>query len=537
VIDERRGPAQRRQHLVLVALLAGIILCWILLTPPGAGADEPGHLARAGALARGQVDGSDIGSPRYEGFDVPGTYRIPEPECYAHHPEIPVDCAAPAPTSDETVTLASSADEYPIWGHLPGGLLSRLPGMAPIWWARIGGAAVATALLAGALWLVTPRRPLGAAALLLAITPMAWSVIANVNPSAMAISGAIALWAGLLYGGTHPASSAAWLTAIGWAALALPRRDGLIWACVALVVALGHGGRTAAEWWRALGTGPRLVVAASTIVTVGWGITNDSRVSRFVAAAPLIVVAGEIVRWLWRHRVTTRAARVLIIVAIAAIGGVAAAIVLSRRPGGWDSDLATRIVGETGYNFIEAIGRLGWLDVPLPAAAIALTCVAIGLLGAASLVVGSAAASWAAALLVSTAAASWLFELFQGNTTGTYWQGRYSLPLLVGVPLLLGLARVPAVAASRVAWWVGGSALVVLNVAAWAAARRWGVGNDGSMMPWDWDTIHSPLPPIVVLTALAVLSAGLAVTLWRIAVPSRRDSLTPETTNLSHSRR
>ena len=40
------------------------------------------------------------------------------------------------------------------------------------------------------------------------------------------------------------------------------------------------------------------------------------------------------------------------------------------------------------------------------------------------------------------------------------------------------------------------------------------------MMPWDWDTIHSPLPPIVVLAALAALSAGLAATLWRIAAPA-----------------
>ena len=87
-------------------------------------------------------------------------------------------------------------------------------------------------------------------------------------------------------------ASAAWLTAFGWAAVALPRRDGLIWACLALVIALGHSGRTAAEWWRSLGVGPRIVVAISTIVTVGWGITNDSRVSRFVAVAPLIVVAG-----------------------------------------------------------------------------------------------------------------------------------------------------------------------------------------------------------------------------------------------------
>ena len=86
--------------------------------------------------------------------------------------------------------------------------------------------------------------------------------------------------------------------------------------------------------------------------------------------------------------------------------------------------------------------------------------------------------------------------------------------------MLLGRARVPAIVASRVACCAGGIALVVLNVAAWAVARRWGVGIDGSMMPWDWDTIHTPLPPVVVLAALAALSAGLAVTLWRIAAPS-----------------
>jgi Predicted membrane protein (DUF2142) len=265
---------------VLGALVAGIALCWILLTPPGAGADEPAHLVRAGALARGQLDGSDAGSPRFgeielpgtfEGFELPGTYVVPDPGCYAFRPPVPVGCAAVADGSEAERTLPSSADEYPIWGHLPGGLLSRLPGLAPIWWARVGGAAVATALVAGALWLVAGDRPLGSAGILVALTPMAWATFAVVNPSAMTIGGAVALWTALVYGGARPASSAGWLTAVGWAALALPRRDGLIWACVALVVALGHDGRTAVEWWRSLGLGPRIVIVASTAVTMVWG--------------------------------------------------------------------------------------------------------------------------------------------------------------------------------------------------------------------------------------------------------------------------
>lgn len=111
---------------------------------------------------------------------------------------------------------------------------------------------------------------------------------------------------------------------------------------------------------------------------------------------------------------------------------------------------------------------------------------------------------------------SWVFELFQGNTTGTYWQGRYSLPLLAGIPLLLAGADVPAGVAWRVAFCAGGAALAVINVAGWAAARRWGVGTDGSLTPWRWDTVHSPLPPIVVLGFLAALSLGLAWALWRL---------------------
>ncbi len=332
MIDEPAKPTWRGRGAVLGALVAGIALCWILLTPPGAGADEPGHLVRSGALARGQFDGSDIGSRRFEGFDVPGTYALPFTECYAFQPAVPVSCAPAVDESEEIRTLPSSADEYPIWGHLPGGLLSRLPGPAPIWWARVGGAAIASALVAGALWLVARDRPLGAAGILVALTPMAWGAFAVVNPSAMAIGGAVALWTGLLFAGARPSTSAGWLIALGWAALALPRRDGLIWACVALVVALGYSGRTASEWWRALRFGPRFVIVASTLVTMAWGYTTTSRVSQLVALAPLIVVAAEVFRWWWRTRATTPGARIVTIAVVVAAGGVAACGVAGQSP-------------------------------------------------------------------------------------------------------------------------------------------------------------------------------------------------------------
>ena len=447
-------------------------------------------------------------------FDLPASYALPDPACYAFHPAIPAGCAAEPSGSPPTVALRSTADEYPIWGHLPGGLLSRLPGLQPIWWARLGGAAVPAALVGAALWLASPRRPLATAAILLAVTPMAWGVFAVVNPSAMAIGGAVALWAGLLYASVPPSSAMAWLTACGWAALALPRRDGLIWACIALAIALGRAGRTFAQWWRALGVGPQVVVAGSTLVTAAWGITNHSRVSRLVTLSPLILVAAESARWLWRERVRGRVGRIVMLSAGAVLAALGAAVVLVSRPGGWDASLASRVVGETGNNIIEAIGVLGWLDTSQPAGSLVVVCAALGVLVAASLAAGSGDACWAVCLLVVTVVASWVFELYTGDTTGTYWQGRYSLPLLVGIPMMLALAGVTAASGRRVALVVGASALVVLNVAAWAAARRWGVGTDGSMMPWDWDTSRAPLPPIIVLAALAVLSVALAAVLW-----------------------
>ena len=299
----------RRRAITVAALLGAIAACWMLLTPPGAGADEPSHLVRAGALARGHLHGAEVGpSSRLEGFELPSRYAVAEPGCYAFHPAIPVTCAQPpSSASAERTTLLSSAGDYPIWGQLPAGVLSLLPGMAPIWWARIAEASIGVGLVAGALGLVSRRRPLVAAGVLAALTPTAWATFVVVNPSAMAIGGAIALWTGLLYADATSPRAAGWLVGLGWVALALPRRDGLVWACIALLVALVHTGRTALEWWRGLDIGPRLLILVSSLVTAGWGLTTGNRTTRLVALAPSVLLAGELARWGWRRAPLTAA--------------------------------------------------------------------------------------------------------------------------------------------------------------------------------------------------------------------------------------
>jgi hypothetical protein len=137
--------------------------------------------------------------------------------------------------------------------------------------------------------------------------------------------------------------------------------------------------------------------------------------------------------------------------------------------------------------------------------------IVLGAIVASSLASGVRPVAIASATLVIAIVTSWVFELYNGDVSGTYWQGRYSLPLLVGVPLVVGVGTERrSGGADRVAGW---TALAVVNVAAWAAARRFGVGVDGSLAPWNWDTALQPITPVLVLSLHAAATAVLGLVL------------------------
>ena len=183
----------------------------------------------------------------------------------------------------ERTTLLSSAGDYPIWGQLPAGVLSLLPGMAPIWWARIAEASI------GVAW--WPERSVSCPA----ADP--WSPPACWPPSRR-----------------QPGRRSSWSIRLRWRSAArsrsglacsmpTPRRlappagswdsDGSPLRCPAAtgwsgpaspsLVALVHTGRTALEWWRDLDIGPRLLILVSSLVTAGWGLTTANRTTRLVA--------------------------------------------------------------------------------------------------------------------------------------------------------------------------------------------------------------------------------------------------------------
>jgi hypothetical protein len=125
------------------------------------------------------------------------------------------------------------------------------------------------------------------------------------------------------------------------------------------------------------------------------------------------------------------------------------------------------------------------------------------------------------AILSFAIVASWVLELYSGNVTSTYWQGRYYLGLLIGIPLLLAgapgahAARLHGVNLTAMAAVLTGISLYVMNGAFWATGRRFGVGINGSLKPWTWDSYGSVFAPGDLGLGVLVLAGVLSVQLWR----------------------
>lgn len=520
--------SDRQLPWIVAALVGGIVVSWLLIVPPGAQPDEHSHLVRAGALVLQAEQVDDL-------YLLPDRYLMTDPGCYAFDPFAPATCAVPRVHTGDDVLVLTRADDYPPGGHALTGAATLLPGLDPVWWARLVAGTVAVAFVAAALVVAVRCRRLAGGALLLALTPMAWSSMPSANPSTYAIAGATAMWAALMATDLRariPASTA-WLIASGWASLVVSRRDGLVWACLIVFCIAAFRRVALLDIARRLAVAPLVLVGVATLVTLAWGVTSESRTSQLVVVAPILLVLAELVRS--KASAVPPEARWW----LAAIGAITAVlawpVLVSTRSKGWDTDLVVAIINQTDDNLVEAIGRLGWLDAPIPTFAVFLWLLAIGGAVAYALVTNIRGLITAGLLVAVAAVSSWTFELLQNNDSGTYWQGRYSLPLLIGLPLLLVsrpgdeaggasdddgagtdvIRRLDA----RLTVWVTATGLVVLNLGAWAAARRWGVGLDGTYLPWRWDTSLQPVPPVVPLVLLAASSLGLG---WIVAGRSER---------------
>jgi hypothetical protein len=184
---------------------------------------------------------------------------------------------------------------------------------------------------------------------------------------------------------------------------------------------------------------------------------------------------------------------------------------------------------QLGTMWIQIVGVFGWLDAPSPWLVVVVWCAALVTFVAAAL--ASATPSLRVALAAATAVAIAVPPLIQATQLDTgqpIWQGRYTLPLALGMPILAGwaldrggqrwrdLLRHPA----RVA--LAGMALGHL-VAFYFALRRYVVGTSGPVWIFGREQWDAPVPPSVLVLGFATLCGGLVVLAERtLAAPAPR---------------
>jgi hypothetical protein len=324
----------------------------------------------------------------------------------------------------------------------------------------------------------------------------------------VAIGGGLALWTALLF---HRFRSSSWLAVAGWAAVLLSRRDGPVWATMIVLACCLLTTQRPFEVWQGLERWARWAVVAIAPLPVLTPLFNGDRDSNLLLTfTPLALVLIDLLARHYSNLASVAARRALVGYSIVGVILIAIALV-SMRPGGFRAEMLRLVVANTGDHLRQLVGILGWLDTPVPLVAVFLFWAVVGALAALALLEFRRSALVFVACLVGAIVVAWLLELGQGLDYGNYWQGRYTMPFAIGLPLLLAWrANSNDWMIDRLAPIIAWSSWLILNVAFLAAQQRWGVGVNGSWYPWDWDTWGPPIAPLLLVVGHAVGTAMLA---------------------------
>jgi hypothetical protein len=488
----------RRLWWITFVLVAGLGGLWALATPVFGGPDEPSHVVRAVSLDHGEFIGEEIAARTVTNqlrVRVPDVYRSPDRDalCFAFHREMPADCAhVEGSARDANATTVHG--RYPPPYYAVVGVASWLhhPGSGVVYLMRFLSVLIMAALIATTITALRraalPR--VVAVGVLFAVTPMVLFLSSSVNPSGPEIAAAVALWVCgvVLVSHAREGIDNRLVAAAGIAGsvLALSRQFGPLWiALIGITLAVFGGG----EAIRALARSNRARFWAAVIVVcsaaqVAWTVMVGALRITQLTNAPTDIPTS----YIWRST-----------------------------------------VGSMLDRYKQMIALFGWLDTPAPALTYVLWTAGIGFLVLVAL--AFAMRRPLAALLVvlaATVVVPLTIETAQyGNQGGLTWQGRYGLPLAVGVPIVAAMAiasskRGRQIAEPRV--FIGaGVMLVVAHILAFAQnLRRYTVGYDGEIQYWRHPKWSPPLSPLIVTIAYALLvTAFVAWFLFSAETPGR----------------
>ncbi len=500
----------RRRWIITFSLLTLVITCWSFASPLYSGGDEPAHVIKAAAVVRGELRGRDVTIDIDEGAaphpldggvqdgHVVSAVRVPAEferadriRCYVFQGDVPAGCAGAFPGSDSEAEVRTRAGRYPPPYYMAVGLPTLVfsSSAKAVYLMRLLNGLLCAAFLASAMSSASEMRcrflVIGVA---VGATPMALYLAGIVNPSGLMVSAGISLWI-----------------------------SGL-----ALLQGLDHR--------RVRRVAARTGLSASVLILL-------PGVSPLFLAMILLVLGGLTGRRRLGMLIRRTPVQAWLVVFLVASAFAVAWLVVSRSlelgPPTLYSSSQTMVqalrtsLGKFDATVRQMIGVFGWLDTPSPRVTYYLWFFLLGFL----LVLGTALSSTRVvmaitAVVLATVVVPAVLQAFSAHTLGFVWQGRYSLPLAVGVPILaafgldmrrqalsLQLHRVAAVVMV---------ALVVAHLSAFTwAMRRYTVGTSGKLLfflgPSGW---HPPAPAIVLLVAFATFVAALGWWLCLLVSPS-----------------
>lgn len=467
---------------------------WSLATPLYAAPDEPVHAIKAAAVVRGELVGDAHGAPSaaFAKVEVPAFFGAAgnrnHPSCFHDRPKVPASCApALAPETGEVASWIYVAHYPPLYYALVGWptllgqgawvlYLMRL--VSALWSAVLVGLAAMCAICYSTSRLVL----IGG---LVACTPMVLFLGGVVNPNGLEVAAALCVWvSGAVLVTEHADDPPPGLVAaLGASAcvFALTRSLSPLWLALAALVLVGIADRGALR--RLLG---RPVV-------------------RRMLVAVAIAGVGA-VSWTLAEHATS----------VAATGSV------TGQPA---STILETSIARTDVYVRDMVGIFGWLDTDAPL----FTYLAwYGLVGLVTLLAAAAARRRQAVALgllaLAVVAVPIAVSASEAHRFGYVWQGRDTLPLAVGLPVVAGalLGRsLLARAGHRLAAVAGAVAALAQGAAFFEALRRYAVGTGGPDL--SFVTHASWRPPLgfaVLLPAEAVVLALLAVLVARAVRPA-----------------
>ncbi len=503
----RRLAGDRRVLWASFGVLWFLATVWAVANPLMASPDEPAHVVRAASLLRGQVLppdgdwGSDVRVPSF--YERVNAY----PTCYMFDPteEGVCEVASDLPPT-QLVDSATMAGKYNPLYYAVVGLPTLLPpGDGVLYLMRIVSAGLCAFLVALGLRAVAQTPAPGWAVLGVAgaVTPMVVFLSSTVNPAAVEIAAAFALWCQMLTLLRHPdpARTVGRMAWIAVSATVLLNARGLSLLYGAVIVAVAVLAAPLARTREVL-LDRRTWPSFAVIVVAG------------LAAAAWVLGAGSL-----------------------AVGG-------AEHPELTFLSAAKTTLLSTPEYVTNMVGQFGWMDTNLdPTVHMAFAAAAgVALLLAAA--VGSRRERWLlAALAAAVVVLPVLIHASQARSLGIIWQGRYILPVAVGVPLLAGYVLVtrlggadgtdrhpelPATLRRPLVALVAGLAGVVQLAAFGQNLHRYVNGIDGSWLSLEPGAWLPPLP--IALVGLLAVVACAAYTGLLVAVAAGAPAVAPEGT-------